>query len=221
MATLTSTETRNHDRRRILAVVLDYGDVLSGPRDPALVARLRELTGLSDDAFRLAYVHNRLRLDRMTMTAAAYWADILSHGHVPPTDDLIRALIQADVDCSVRLDPAMTAWVSGLKAAGIPCAILSNMPRELLAGLRRTHADWLALFDHAVFSCEAGCVKPEPLIYRRMLEALGIDAGEVLFIDDVERNLVMADQMGFETLLYRGVDELRAALADRYALPLP
>jgi FMN phosphatase YigB (HAD superfamily) len=205
----------------IHAVVFDYGDVLSGPRDPARVARLRERTGLSADDFARAYAHNRLRLDRLTMTADAYWADILSRGPVPVTRERIQDLIHADVECCVRFDNALTAWISKLRAATIRPAILSNMPREILTELRRTHADWLALFDETVFSCEAGYVKPEPAIYQRVLDALAIPASETLFIDDVERNVVMAEQMGFETLLYRGIEDLRAMVAHRYDLPPP
>jgi FMN phosphatase YigB (HAD superfamily) len=205
----------------IRVVVLDYGDVLSGPRDPVKVDRLRELTGLAPDIFTAAYAHNRLRLDRLTMTAQAYWQDIVSRGPKQPTAELIDTLIAADVDCCVRLDPAMTTWIERLRAAGIRCAILSNMPRELLAGLRRAHPAWMALFDTTVFSCEAGCVKPEPLIYRRLIDAGGLAPAETLFIDDVERNLGPADQIGFETLLYRGVDALRVAVTERYDLPSP
>jgi putative hydrolase of the HAD superfamily len=205
----------------IRAVVFDYGDVLSGPRDPAKIERLRELTGLPRDDFAAAYAHNRLRLDRLTMTAHAYWQDIVSRGPRVPTAELIDALIAADVDCCVRLDPAMTAWVERLRSAGVRCAILSNMPRELLAGLRQAHPDWLALFDVAVFSCEAGCVKPEPLIYRRLIDVTGLAPAEMLFVDDVERNLLPAHQIGFETLRYCGVEPLREAVAARYDLPLP
>ena len=195
--------------------------MLSGPRDPAKVERLRELTGLPPDVFAAAYAHNRLRLDRLTMTAHAYWQDIVCLGPQQPTPELIDTLIAADVDCCVRLDPAMTSWVERLRSAGIRCAILSNMPRELLAGLRQAHPEWLALFDAAVFSCEAGCVKPEPLIYRRLLDVTGLAPGEMLFIDDVERNLLPAGQMGFETLLYRGLETLRVAATERYGLPRP
>jgi putative hydrolase of the HAD superfamily len=208
-------------RLPVRAVVFDYGDVLSGPRDPALVARLRDLTGLSADVFADAYRHNRLRLDRLTMTSDAYWADILSHGSIAPTSDVIRELIEADVECCVRLDARLTAWTDRLQDAGVRCAILSNMPREILAGLRRAHPDWLARFEPTVFSCEAGYVKPEPAIYRRVLEAVDVPPSEMLFLDDVERNLVVAEQVGFETVLYRGADELRAVVVDKYDLPLP
>jgi putative hydrolase of the HAD superfamily len=205
----------------IRAVVFDYGDVLSGPRDPAKVERLRDLTGLPADLFAAAYAHNRLRLDRLTMSASAYWQDIVSRGPRQPTAELINTLIAADVDCCVRLDPAMTAWVERLRSAGIRCAILSNMPRELLAGLRQAHPEWMALFDVAVFSCEAGCVKPEPLIYRRLVDLTQLAPAEMLFIDDAERNLLPADQIGFETLLFHGVEQLREAIAARYELPTP
>ena len=40
------------------------------------------------------------------------------------------------------------------------------------------------LFDEYIFSCEAGLTKPDPEIYKMMLEKLGFDAGEALMIGD-------------------------------------
>jgi HAD superfamily hydrolase (TIGR01549 family) len=44
-------------------------------------------------------------------------------------------------------------------------------------GLRR-------LFDEYIFSCEAGITKPDPEIYKLMLEKLGVDASDVLMVGD-------------------------------------
>ena len=40
------------------------------------------------------------------------------------------------------------------------------------------------LFDEYIFSCEAGITKPDPQIYKMMLEKLGFGASEVLMIGD-------------------------------------
>lgn len=40
------------------------------------------------------------------------------------------------------------------------------------------------LFDEYIFSCEVGLTKPDPEIYKMMLEKLGIDAHEVLMVGD-------------------------------------
>lgn len=39
---------------------------------------------------------------------------------------------------------------------GLPLAILSNMPPDVLAGLRTSRGDWLSEFAVTIFSCEVG-----------------------------------------------------------------
>lgn len=87
-------------------------------------------------------------------------------------------------------------------------ALLSNTNiihyKHWLPGCR----ELLALFDHVLLSFEMGCRKPEPDIYRKCLEALDIDAGQVLFIDDSPANVQAAEKLGIHSLLLNEPDAL-------------
>jgi putative hydrolase of the HAD superfamily len=62
------------------------------------------------------------------------------------------------------------------------------------------------LFDAEVFSCTAGCVKPEPAIYQQCLSALGLDAAECVFVGDGGSNeLVTAKDLGMSTIFVSGI----------------
>ena len=85
--------------------------------------------------------------------------------------------------------------VRDLKAAGYKLYVLSNMSREFIAYLRRFPV--YGLFDGEVVSCEELCVKPEPRIYEILRDRYGLLPSETLFIDDGQRNVEAARQMGF------------------------
>jgi putative hydrolase of the HAD superfamily len=44
--------------------------------------------------------------------------------------------------------------------------------------------------------------KPSPEIYRRTIERLGVDAGDITFVDDRPRNLEAARTLGIRTVLF-------------------
>lgn len=99
------------------------------------------------------------------------------------------------------LDEAMLALFRRLRAASVPTGMLSNSwggeyPRELFP----------ELFDAVVISCEVGMRKPEPRIFRHAAQLLGLDPAECIFIDDIEANVVAAEQVGFTGVLHRGSD---------------
>jgi HAD superfamily hydrolase (TIGR01509 family) len=78
-------------------------------------------------------------------------------------------------------------------------ALLSNAPpslRDLLEklGLAR-------FFDYMVISGEVDVRKPDHGIYRLALASLGVRAEEALFVDDLEENLIAAEQVGMDCLL--------------------
>lgn len=54
-------------------------------------------------------------------------------------------------------------------------------------------------FDGCVTSFEAGCVKPDPRIFRLALSRFGITAEETLFFDDGKGNIDAAASLGFAT----------------------
>ena len=62
------------------------------------------------------------------------------------------------------------------------------------------------LFDVEVFSCEVGCAKPDHAIFRRCVDALGLEPGECLFVGDGGSNeLIGARQVGLGTVFVSGV----------------
>ena len=62
------------------------------------------------------------------------------------------------------------------------------------------------LFDVALFSCEVGLVKPEPEIYERCTQALGVSPTQCLFVGDGGSNeLVAAKRAGMSTAFVSGV----------------
>lgn len=59
------------------------------------------------------------------------------------------------------------------------------------------------LFDSVVLSSEVRLVKPDPAIYELMATQLGLTPEECVMIDDVEANIVGAQQAGMQGVVYR------------------
>ena len=118
------------------------------------------------------------------------------HGCTP---DVARAHVREAID---RQEPvrATERLIGELKRAGYRLYVLSNMSREFIDFLRR--ADVYALFDGEVVSCEEGTVKPEPRIYRILLDRYGLTPADTLFIDDRAANIAAAREAGIDGFLF-------------------
>lgn len=84
--------------------------------------------------------------------------------------------------------------------------------------------DWLGRFDVLVLSYQLRTVKPDPAIYRYVLEKLGSLAGETLFVDDRQENVDAALALGMKGVVFSTVDKLRMDLIATgldSELPLP
>ncbi len=104
-----------------------------------------------------------------------------------------------------------------LKARGQRIGLVSNADvMEVAAWGESPVAD---LFDSTIFSCHVGCAKPEPEIYQRSLEELGVAPEQAIFVGDGGSNeLLGAREVGLTTVMMAGiirelwperVDELR------------
>lgn len=76
--------------------------------------------------------------------------------------------------------PDVPAAVAKLRKAGVRLAILSNMTQAMIDdGLRR--AGLTDEFEHAISTDRIRSYKPDPKAYRLAAEAMGLDAGAILF----------------------------------------
>ena len=81
-----------------------------------------------------------------------------------------------------------------LKAQGYRLYCLSNIAEDTAALLQR-RSFW-QLFDGAVLSWEVQCLKPDPQIYKTLLEKYHLNPAESIFIDDNKENVLAAHKLG-------------------------
>jgi 2-haloacid dehalogenase len=105
-----------------------------------------------------------------------------------------------------------------LKQAGFELYGLSNWSSEKFASVR-TKYPFFELFDAIILSGDVKVVKPDPRIYRALLERIRRPSSECLFIDDTAENIAAARALGFETILFESSEQLHRELQQRGLLP--
>ena len=101
-----------------------------------------------------------------------------------------------------------------LKQAGYTLFGLTNWPAEKFQVVRPKYP-FLAWLDDIVVSGEVRLAKPDPAIYAILLDRIGRPAGECLFIDDSQTNIAVAQQLGFNTILFESPEQLKSELQHR------
>lgn len=87
-----------------------------------------------------------------------------------------------------------------LRGRGIATAIVTNNVREFREAWRgMIPVD--ELFDVVVDSCEVGFRKPDPRIFEKALELVGVAPSRALFLDDYEGNVRAARALGLHGIV--------------------
>lgn len=95
--------------------------------------------------------------------------------------------------------------------------VLSNL--MLLDKKRLDYQVNLSRMDYVWLSFELGCEKPQKEIYQRVLNDVGTEANDVLFIDDNKRNIEAAKKAGIKTIHANGreIEKKKKGIADFFA----
>lgn len=99
-----------------------------------------------------------------------------------------------------------------LRELGYRLAILSNHGKEWIEYSEKKF-DFQNLFDVCVYSHEIGASKPDSRAFEAVLDKLGAEAQECLFIDDSPVNIAGAQKLGFNTILFEDAEALKKELA--------
>lgn len=141
----------------------------------------------------------------------------LEEGKITPAE--FRAALRPHMPQSVtdsQIDDAFQAFITGiprerlealrrLRSEGHRLYVISNTNKIMWDGIiadcfRQEGLTMDDYFDGIVTSFEAGCCKPDPRIFRLVLDRFGLKAPEVTFFDDSADNCRRAAEMGFRTV---------------------
>ncbi len=103
------------------------------------------------------------------------------------------------------------ALMSRLKEAGYEVHALSNWSAETFP-IVRPHFEFLDWFGEIVLSGEVKTIKPDPEIYRILLERIDRLPEDCIFIDDSAANISAARDLGFQALHFHSPARLQADL---------
>ena len=110
------------------------------------------------------------------------------------------------------LNAGILELLSHAKINGISIWCLSNDVGRWSNKLRN-NLEIEKYLDGSIISADVGVRKPDKEIYEIMIQSCGYKTADILFVDDREKNVTTAIELGIDTVLFRpenGVTEVKA-----------
>ncbi len=202
------------NRSNIWVVIWDFGGVITTSPFEAF-RRFERERGLPQDFLRRVNSTNPdanawARFERSAIDLAsfdaAFAAESAALGHEVRGSEVIGLL-------GGTIRPAMVGALRRLKGRRRLGLITNNVVAPSTPGVDAAgRSVVIALFDVVIESSKVGLRKPDPAIYRLMLDALGVVPAQAVLLDDLGVNLKPARALGLATIKVDDPDEALAQL---------
>lgn len=98
-----------------------------------------------------------------------------------------------------------------LKSSGYKAYGLTNWSDQTYSIIPEKF-DILNFLDGVVVSGKVGVAKPDPEIYRLLIERYDINPESAVFIDDSKQNVEIAGKFGFQAIHFKSSDQMKSEL---------
>jgi glucose-1-phosphatase len=184
----------------IKAVIFDLGGVLVRTESQESRQRLAANLGYSpEDLYHLVFDNpSAVQATLGQVSWEGHWAAVAQT--LQMSQDEVRA-VQEAFFADDRLDEDLVAYIRTLRSR-FTTALLSNAWDNLRTFLVDT---WKIAdaFDEILISAEVGLAKPDPRIFRLILQRLQLKAQQAVFVDDFIQNIEAARKIGLHTVHFR------------------
>jgi putative hydrolase of the HAD superfamily len=205
------------------AVIFDFGGVITESPFEAF-NRLESARGLPKDLVRRINATNPhtnawARFERSEIGLdgfdVAFADEARAMGFELPGREVLACLHGA-----VR--PSMLEALRRISARFKTGCITNNVKSDNPASAWRNESvdEAMGLFGHVIESSKVGIRKPDPKIYRMMVEALAVDPRRCIYLDDLGINLKPARDMGMTTIKVERADPALDTLESLLGLTL-
>lgn len=208
--------------KNISTIIFDFGNVLMDLDIPGFHDRMEELTGLNQAD----------EMTKLDFHALAY-----EQGQIG-TELFINQVIRVSKR-SVQAREIIDCWNSML--LGIQPRTL-HLLRDLkthyrtfiLSNTNPLHIEWVyqhlrtvhgivdfenEFLNGAFYSHQLNMIKPDPEIYFQVQKQVATPADQILFLDDLERNVLAAREAGWNAVVHPPGTDLESTLSDYISIP--
>lgn len=131
--------------------------------------------------------------------------------NAPEYQEAVVQVFRGAFQCITRQDYAIP-WLQKLKAKGFRLYYLSNYSDHMRQNTLKA-LDFLPYMDGGLFSYEVHQIKPEPGIFRSLLDRYSqLRPEESVFFDDSPANIEAAANLDFNAILFRNKAQAETAL---------
>lgn len=190
-------------------VIFDAGGVLLEWNPPRVIAQLYPDPQLQAQIREFIFEHpDWHEYDRGTISAANAAAHFSKLSGRSPEE--VTTLLRATAESLTPIDGTI-CLLEDLAAARVNLYLLSNMPVSTFELLIERHS-FFSHFTQLVISGAILLLKPEPAIYKHLVDTAGIVPAESVFIDDLTRNVIAARECGLHAIQFTTPEACRTEL---------
>ncbi len=208
------------ENQQIKAIIWDMGGVILRTEDPCPREKLAEELGITREELEKFVFTSQSAIQATSgeISSREHYQEIAGRFKLDGEGlkNFFDAFWRGD-----RVDEVLLEEIRLLRK-NYKTAMLSNAWSEAREFLTRDFP-CLEPFDLAIFSAEVKLVKPKPEIYQLMLNELGVEPAESVFIDDFNENVAAAAALGIHGIHFREreqvLDELGVILGNHNSFP--
>lgn len=203
--------------KKFKAIVFDFGGVIELRPGGSLLNDVAGIIGVSIADFKAEYFkHNHrsnvdnIPWEQMVLEVVAVF---------DPSEETRHRVLSLSEEYQSRkiINTELVALFTPLRTLGYQVAILSNATSNLREKLIKNGI--APLVDEIVVSGEIGFQKPHKEAFDVLFERLHVRPEEVIFIDDAQKSLEKAAEIGYTPILFKDNNQLRTAL-HKLGIPL-
>ena len=187
----------------IKAVIFDWGGVLIYNPSIGTKEYCAKRLGVNESKFIKIYDKYEPDFQKGKISESNFWKKIYENLEIPMSKSKI--LWNTVLEETYKSNDPVINIAKSLKKQGYKIGYLSNTEMPAIDFFNKQNYDFL---DVVVFSCIEGYVKPEKKIYEIILNRLGVQSEEAIFIDDKETNIEGAKKLGINTILFKDSNQL-------------
>lgn len=182
------------------AVIFDIGKVVAHYHFKDVYARFADRIGVTSEAVFDYHKINRDALTLGTIQLDQFFKDLQKlTPHSSKTEEVIKQVWREVGLGLLEINQELLDWIDNNRNRYI-IGTLTNLTYSRL--MFDEEINLYSHFDFSILSCIEHLKKPDPAFYRLALKRAGVSPEDAVFVDDEEKYVAAAKEVGIKDLLY-------------------